>query len=566
MEARENNFKSIVTNENRLDIPFFQRHYTWNEEHWERLFDDLYDSFINNTTHFVGSVILKRNGGNDNFAIVIDGQQRLTTFSILLKVLYDKIDESERKHFENCLFETYKDDSPKINHSKIDREKYTSLFNNEIDTNAKEGIFGCYNYFNTRTESKSNDELFEFMKFICETKIFVLVTLNANEDEQKIFDSINSTGAPLNASDIIKNALFDKAIKINNEEWALKIYEKYWESVFEKDDEMRKFWITKIGKDARTRSENLLHSFALIKGFFDSQKDKLSELSLIYKTHISSLENKKDLESFLNEIKVYANIYSEFPKITKQTFYKFDDFKSRLFHILNISDIMVFIPVVLYIFKTKDLHEQEQMCKVIETLVMRFYITHKATNGFNKLLSEMLKKAGNKDSLIDFINNHNSFRLPSNNEMCNKLKTLWDNGDNKRANLILFWIELFRRSKEQNTKDIVELADVYTLEHLMPQSWEENWHQYANNDDEADELIYQIGNMTILKGSLNSSLKNKDWETKLNGDGKLKNCIKRSADLIVNKELLDKKAWNKDEIEKRTKILSDNFLEIWSIK
>lgn len=54
MEARENNFKSIVTNENCLDIPFFQRHYTWNEEHWERLFDDLYDSFINNTTHFVG--------------------------------------------------------------------------------------------------------------------------------------------------------------------------------------------------------------------------------------------------------------------------------------------------------------------------------------------------------------------------------------------------------------------------------------------------------------------------------------------------------------------------------
>lgn len=566
MEARENNFKSIVTNENRLDIPFFQRHYTWKVEHWERLFNDLYDSFTNNTTHFVGSVILKRNGGNDNFAIVIDGQQRLTTFSILLKVLYDKIDENKRKHFENCLFETYKDGSPKIKHSKIDREKYIDLFNNEIDINEKEGIFGCYNYFNTCTENKDNDELFEFMKFICETKIFVLVTLNANEDEQKIFDSINSTGEPLNASDIIKNTLFDKAIKINNEEWALNIYEEYWESVFEKDDEMRKFWITKIGKDARTRSENLLHSLALIKGFFDSQKDKLSELNLIYKTHISSLDNKEDLENFLSGIKAYANIYSEFPKITKQTFYTFNDFKSRLFHILNISDIMVFIPVVLYIFKTKDLHEQEQMCKVIETLVMRFYITHKATNGFNKPLSEILKKAVNTDSLIDFINNHNAFILPSDDEMRNKLKTLWDNGDNKRANLILFWIELFRRSKEQNTKDIVELADVYSLEHLMPQSWEENWRQYANNDDEADELIYQIGNMTILKSALNSSLKNRDWETKLNGDGKLKNCIKRSADLIVNKELLDKKVWNKDEIEKRTKILSDNFLEIWSIE
>ncbi|WP_181566347.1 HNH endonuclease family protein [Helicobacter monodelphidis] len=86
------------------------------------------------------------------------------------------------------------------------------------------------------------------------------------------------------------------------------------------------------------------------------------------------------------------------------------------------------------------------------------------------------------------------------------------------------------------------------------------------NDDEANEFIYQIGNMTLLKGSLNSQIKNSLWNIKLNGDGSKKNCIKKCADLSITRDdLLDKKEWTKDDIKERTARLTKEFLKIWDI-
>ncbi|MCV3440253.1 DUF262 domain-containing protein [Campylobacter lari] len=92
MEARENKF-NFIRDERKIVIPFFQRPYVWKKEHWEQLLNDLKNSFLNKKEHFLGSIVLKRNNGVENYSIVIDGQQRLTTFSILIKVLYDFLNQ-----------------------------------------------------------------------------------------------------------------------------------------------------------------------------------------------------------------------------------------------------------------------------------------------------------------------------------------------------------------------------------------------------------------------------------------------------------------------------------------
>ena len=94
MEAIASSFKRIVSDENFLEVPFFQRKYVWKKEQWEQLFDDLKASALSRKEHFLGSVILKRNSGNRNFANIIDGQQRITTFSILIKAAYDELKEA----------------------------------------------------------------------------------------------------------------------------------------------------------------------------------------------------------------------------------------------------------------------------------------------------------------------------------------------------------------------------------------------------------------------------------------------------------------------------------------
>ncbi|VEJ52365.1 Uncharacterized conserved protein [Campylobacter insulaenigrae] len=147
MEARENNF-NFIRDEKRIVVPFFQRPYVWKKENWEQLLNDLKNSFIEKKEHFLGSIILKRSDKVENYSIVIDGQQRLTTFSILIKVLYNSLDNQQKNYFKDYLFENFTDDIPKISHSRLDRIKYEKILKDEdINNKEEEGIFGCFNYF-----------------------------------------------------------------------------------------------------------------------------------------------------------------------------------------------------------------------------------------------------------------------------------------------------------------------------------------------------------------------------------------------------------------------------------
>lgn len=123
----------------------------------------------------------------------------------------------------------YKDKKPKLKHSKINANAFNEVLKatNSAIENKNDKILECYKHFCSAI--KNLDNFKEFMDFILDSQLWVVINLGQDEDEQKIFDSINSTGVKLTATDIIKNALFDKVIKltINYET----LYKDYWESV-----------------------------------------------------------------------------------------------------------------------------------------------------------------------------------------------------------------------------------------------------------------------------------------------------------------------------------------------
>lgn len=568
MEARENNF-NFIRDEKRIVVPFFQRPYVWKKENWEQLLNDLKNSFIENKEHFLGSIILKRDSGVEIYSIVIDGQQRLTTFSILIKVLCNFLDNQQKNYFKDYLFENFTDDIPKINHSRLDKEKYEKILKDENINNQEEnGIFGCYNYFSEKIKNEFNNiNLFEFIKYIIDSKLWVVVCLNANEDEQKIFDSINSTGLRLSSTDIIKNALFDKIIKISDENKANKYYEEYWDNVFDNKKEEQEFWNEEIetGRVKRSKSEILLYSYAIIKGIFNTEIHNLSGLSLLYKDYIKNL-NENDLKELLKELKDYARIYRNFPDINKTTVFKYENYELRFFHIISVFNTNTVIPLVLFL--KKILGKNENIYKECLYLLEMLILLSPEKKDYNKFFSKIIKKI-QKSNINDIVNiikfeSYDRYgKCFNKNEVRNMLYYI----RNKNANFILFWIELYRQEQNKDYKDnTLGLNYVYTLEHLLPQSWQEHWSNIIKDDDEAEEFIYQIGNMTLLKGKLNSSLKNMCWNVKLNGDGKAKNYIRQNADLLINKELLEKKLWNKDEIKNRTTKFINDFFKIWNVE
>lgn len=332
------------------------------------------------------------------------------------------------------------------------------------------------------------------------------------------------------------------------------------------DDEHRNFWNSKIGvgRVNRSHSEILLHTFAVMEGFFNPDKHRIEELSLLYKEQMKN-KDTKELKDFLSRIYQIADVYYKIPRFSNETLIEYD-WKIRFYHIIDKTDTNTVLPLILFLID--KLKSNENLLKecfyILELLILCNADTKDYNKFFAKLIRDISKKSANdypsiiKKEIIDKYGS--AFNAKTIEEWLNYI----DNGD---AKLLLFWIELYREDKEKDYKDkTIGLQYVYQLEHLMPQEWQTNWVNIGKDDENAERLIYQIGNMTLLKGGLNKSLKNKSWNIKLNGDGRARNYIKKNVDLLITRELLDKIEWNATEIETRTKNLIKDFFEIWDIE
>ena len=558
MKANEKDFSFMAT-ENNIEIPFFQRPYVWSKIQWEQLFDDLLYSFKESRSHFLGSIILKQlptRTGEWTRKSLIDGQQRLTTFSILIKSIFDILEKNTIGGYRHFLYKIMptEEDAPKIKHSQINRASFDAIikakdYSEVCDLKNDDKLLACYKYFSERLKDSvlERNEIINFLNYILTTKLWVVIDLEGNEDEQKIFDSINSAGLVLSSMDIIKNAIFDRLIKSGNmsEEKAKEIYDKYWKSIFEGSNERLKFWEEKASR--RYRSEILLYAYALIKGFFNIEKHTQDGLSMLYKEYIKD-KSQDDVLDIIKEINRYANLFYELPWADKGETFKFSDSEKRLLHIMSISEYNIFIPVVLKLRSLElDKKELDECYAMLENFIIRHWLCKKVTNSINKVIGRNLKNINGKDSMQKFIA---SFEVTGDEE----IKEAMFNIDNKRASLVLFWIELYNCRSEKN--DISELQYTYTLEHLMPQTWQENWSNVGKNDEIAKGLIYQIGNMTLLKSKLNTAIQNNNWDKK-------REEIQKHAMLKITQEVTKNRAWNKSKIEERSEKIFNDFLKIW---
>jgi hypothetical protein len=589
---------TFLGNEGLVRIPFFQRGYVWNIENWEDILADLLDF---NKCHFLGSLILKqleKQTGKPKEVLVIDGQQRLTTLNVLLRATYNSFDEETQKNCEsslrNYLFfkknQTDKNYFVKIEHSKIDKKHFQKIINNDIideeynaivvenpakKTQSKHNkVLQCFKYFSEKLKDiEENSRLELFNRLLDqENKILVIIDLSEKEDEQAIFDTINSAGVRLSSADIIKNAFFQKALDMfDNAEEVETLYKEKWENVFSLDEDAINFWDTPrpTGRLMRDNIEILLHSISVIKGFFDPDKHTLSDLSNLYKTYISKI-SKDELKKFVEEISKYATLFREKILVfNSSTLFNYQDNYARLFHILNVCEISTFHPYILSLFFKYDNNETkliEELHKV-ETFVVRRMITKSETKSYNKICKEFIKD----NSAID-----TKLAEQTDEEVKNGLNSIV----NKNATLLLFWIELYRRAIDSK-QSVKELKYNYSLEHLMPQKWEEYWSEVAIVDLEGNAIsdkeiakreryskIYQIGNMTLLNSSLNTSLRNYEFDRKINGEGRKKG-IKDYAylgitrfDVLTPYENGDK-IWNEKKIIDRTESLANDIIKIW---
>jgi len=589
---------TFLANEGSVTIPFFQRGYVWDKANWEDILVDLLNSSKSN---FLGSLILKqqpKQTGKPKDVLIIDGQQRLTTLSILLKALYDTFDGDVKKNCEASVnsFLFYKKNATdsklyvKINHSHIDSAHYTRIITSQLSSNDYNAIIvsdnsdknpinikfnkilQCYKYFKeelTPMNFSIREGLFNRLSDN-ENKILVLIDLTEKDNEQAIFDTINNAGIRLSSADTVKNALFQKAIELlGSLDPVLPLHKEFWEDIFSNDEDSINFWDTErlTGRLRRDNIELLLHAIAVIKGFFDPDKNTLADIPSLYKDYINKLDEPKII-TFIKEIAKYAKLYREkILSFDRSSLFSYDNVPQRLFHILSQCEISTFHPYILSLyFKHDDVNIIPELCK-LEKFIIRRLITNQETKSYNK-------------TCRDFINDNSMINAKITEISDISIQSGLQSITNKNASLLLFWTELYRRFND-NKQSVKELKYNYSLEHILPQKWEEYWISVPVVDKDSKQIsdsneakkerysrIYSIGNMTLLNSSLNTSLRNYVFERKIEGEGKKKG-IRAYADLCITKDdilsIYDKgdKVWNEKKIIDRTNSLAMEILEIW---
>lgn len=573
INANKELLNSFFSNNLQYIVPFFQRPYVWNEENWETLWEHISRIAEKTATdskseHFIGTLITKQRVSTtigENKLDLIDGQQRLTTFSLLLKAIatkatgespYNKLKDktNELIVFENSKGEMF----IRIEHSRNDREYFEAiLLGKDLSQlqNKEHKILKAYQFFLTKLKDHSDEELDNLKTVILSNVPIISMLLEAKDDEQEIFDTINSLGVRLTTGELLKNYIFhDDAIK--------PLYDDYWEKVFEDDEEQIKFWSKNktSGRTIRTNIEVLLYCYLTI------QKKSIVELEKLFNEYKSWLQGKTTAEiiSFLEELKQYATIYYNFPEGTELNEISFSQEEERFFHIIEKLEITTVYPLILYIYKqVADESVRLQMLNLLESYLVRRNICRLTTKNYNNIFIQIISKLSEQEyvsmeSLLEILYNYtdDTNRFPIEGDVITAFSD--EAISNANAREILYCISLYQIYNPKN--DISKLSSSsYSVEHIMPQKWETNWNE-AELDDATKILrnkkIKTLGNLTLITKSLNSSMKNAAWNEK-------KEALKEYSLLKITTEYIDKPHWNEAEIDNRANDLASIALKIW---
>lgn len=565
----------------KIEVPFFQRPYVWEEADWKELLLSI-NSANKETMPFIGSFILQE---LEDKYYVIDGQQRITTLTVLIKAYIDSYKElpaGAKSQFLNFIYDVKYHGlepvyAPRLIPSNVDKQDFEAVMLGEIEEiEAKCGrIVEVYKYFSKYFSKNSIQENNDFgEKILTNNKFFITIILDVHDDEQKIFDSVNSLGRDLTNADIIKNYLYQKMKdKVSNDPVMvgkiLDHHQKYWVNCFYSDDK-RAFWECKksFGRIQMNSIEAFLKDYAIIKGIYSAYNaGGIEGLAKSYKTHIDKLDYQ-ELQLFSKELSEYAMCYYTYNSVydTMDDF-RISDVINTTLLIMDKLETSTFNPYILKVIKEADEDLEEKLFALQKFVLMRFIYKAKTKN-YNKVCDTLMTV----DNPVQYLKSYNDADELGLNEYPVGLKRI----HNKPAILILFLLELIRRNGEES-KYPGGMKYVLSLEHIMPKAWEKHWSNvssykydeinkefqqvtiYAEFVEHRKNMIASIGNMTLLTAGLNSAIGNAAFTEKIVGNGKYDGYKKYVGSLTIAQEIVtvfeQNKQWDERNIIERNRTL-----------
>lgn len=539
----------------RFIIPVYQRNYDWKIENCKQLYDDLIQVIKNNSkTHFFGSIVsvYEPSGRNTEF-LIIDGQQRLTTMSLLFLAMYNLLEEkiiiSEDESLKDQIYEDFlvnkyqpQEKRMKLKPIKNDQKAFSKLFNSKDDYIKDSNLTINYSYFYERIQKQeiTIDELFDA---ICRLEI-INITLNNEDNPQLIFESLNSTGLDLSEGDKIRNYILMGLPKQKQDEY----YEKYWNCI----EKCTKYDVSSFIRDYLSVKQLVI----------PSQK----KVYINFKKYVedSSLKIIEILEDLLSYAKRY-NILLCGKTSSKEL--------NSCINRLNRLETTVTRPFFLEVLRLYDenqinLNEVAEAFSITESYLFRRTICDLPTNALNKIFlllnREIMRYDGTDSNYIEklkfaLLSKKDRARFPNDDDfslMFTEKPIYQMNSKNK-----IYILERLENFGTLEDKDIYRHYDEgeYSIEHIMPQHLTPAWIKELGDSYEEihDTWLHRIANLTLT--AYNSKYSNSTFVEKKT----MKNGFEDSG-IRLNTYVSKKDKWTLAELRDRNDYLLKRALDIWA--
>ena len=603
MDAHPYPLKQILTLERRYVIPTFQRDYEWTKDgQWELLFDDLdaiaqrlgearrlavregrtpADAEKTVSPHFLGAVVLDQlpsPAGGIDMRAVIDGQQRITTLQLLIRGLLDVLleHESPRRNMVRRLLRNPDDDIVasqdelhKLWPRKRDREAWREVMQDD-QPEIRHPYADARAYFAGRVRNAVSDgdadpgATLDLLVDACRDLFrLVVIDLDPNDDAQVIFEVLNGRQTPLSSADLVKNLLFLRA-ESNSPSQIDELYDRYWSRF---DDE---WWKQEVGRGHAARR----HTDLMLAAWLTATDEEPGHPDRLY-GHVRRLVDRRHISipDLLEGIARYAEHYRSFRGLRPVEDSRIRTAYERL---QTLGEVTV-LPLVLWLRDLRLSAATERRALVaLESYMVRRAAIGASTRAYQQVFRDVL--SGAKDALgagesADLAVEKSLLALEAN---------AWPQDEDVRAAFVsrryygvvaqylirLLFAGIDERLKIENrlTEQTAVTYDTLTVEHVMPQSWRENWPISAANEAEQtlaeqqrDAHLHRLGNLTLLTRPLNTRQSNAPWSEKRSPLAK-HSALRLNADLATNPAW---DTWDEQKIVERGEELAAVACRAW---
>lgn len=609
MDCRKNNFLALMQGGSHFVVPCYQRPYSWSKEQCSDLFEDLLKQLTEQPqlqleqvgTHFMGSIVVQAVAYSPTGAInygslqpgllIIDGQQRLTTMYLLYLALaaearrrsMTSLNSAEQKacaelipSLEAILFEASASKleslrQPRFDLTELDQAALKMLLGSEPKLNQDSRLASNYQYFCDRLEEVSDlPRLFAATG----TLEFIELSLEAADDPQLIFESLNSKGMVLSVGDKVRNFLLTGFNQCDIQS----LYQQFWLNLegncghsLDQLTEFIQYYLAIKSKSGRAPSIKAM--YAEFKRLVTEQQQQGSSLCAIKERVLKELHTYSQLFKVINDNDgVSSYVLGDEPDLTPKARIELQYELNHCLQRMERLDYSVRIPLVMQCLMLHhmgriDGAELLSVLKLIETFLFRRWVCNIPSNGLNRIFQSLSAKLSSES----FKGDKGELRAQLEAELCTGARkrnsmpkddafaqALQQEALYSRARGVDLVFYMLERLETEGNREQVDVNELFSIEHIMPQTLNDAWREQLGPD--ADKIhktwLHRLGNLTLT--AYNSTYSNSPFSQKRDMEKGFK-----SSRLWLNHYVAGCEHWGEEQMAERSQNLVAKALEVW---